>query len=203
MDLIAKGAEATLLLEDGKLVKHRSAKGYRIKELDLRLRKLRTQREAKLLETAKRAGIPVPRLLKVDMRENRIHMEYLDGPSLKDVFEDYPEDRVKEIAAKIGETIAKMHDVNVVHNDLTSSNMIYHSGVVCLIDFGLGAISTRIEDKAMDLVVLKKSLNVAHTGRFHIIWKAVMDSYCGAGGKKDLLARMATIEKRARYSGGD
>jgi tRNA A-37 threonylcarbamoyl transferase component Bud32 len=41
--LVAKGAEANLFLRDGVLVKERICKKYRIKEIDGRLRRLRTQ----------------------------------------------------------------------------------------------------------------------------------------------------------------
>ena len=53
MELLAKGAEANIYLENGRLVKERISKKYR---------KIRTQREAKLLENALKAGMSVPKV---------------------------------------------------------------------------------------------------------------------------------------------
>jgi Kae1-associated kinase Bud32 len=200
MDLLAKGAEANLYLADGKLVKHRISKGYRAPELDARLRRLRTAREAKLLDNALRAGISVPRVFRTEERENRIVMEYLDASPLKDVFETASDERISDLAGMIGASVSRMHDANIIHNDLTTSNMLFFSGRIYFIDFGLGSTSTRIEDKAMDLAVLKKSLKVAHNKIFHLIWEKILAAYKGNEQYKEVMARMQAIEKRARYS---
>lgn len=200
MDLRAKGAEANLYLSDGRVVKHRIAKGYRIPELDSRLRRMRTVREARLLENAARAGVNVPRVFRIEACSNRIVMEYVPGPPLKDVLESLTQEEALNIAEKMGRAVSIMHDANIIHNDLTSSNMLYYSDKVYFIDFGLGTTSTRIEDKAMDLVVLKKSLKVAHTKRFHSIWARILEAYKDARQAKEIFARMEAIEKRARYS---
>ncbi len=199
MELLAKGAEANLYLEDGRLVKERISKKYRVAELDLRLRKIRTQREAKLLENAKRAGMTVPRVFKTDIRNYKIYMEYIRGRPLKDVLESADEQEVKNLSGKIGRALSVMHNANIIHNDLTSSNMLYADGEVYYIDFGLGATTTRIEDKAMDLVVFKRSLQVAHGDKFRIIWASLMDSYKSVKHLSEILARVDVIERRARY----
>ena len=200
MELIAKGAEANLYLEEGRLVKERITKGYRDKDLDGRLRRLRTQREAKLLENAKRVGINVPRVFRVDLRESMIIMEYIEGRSLKDLIDDMADNEVENVAQKVGETVSELHDANIVHNDLTTSNMILSAGALYFIDFGLGATSTRIEDKAMDLVVLKKSLSVAHTEKFQHLWEGIIGPYQKTMQAKEIMDRVKVIEKRVRYS---
>lgn len=199
MELLAKGAEANLYLENGRLVKERVSKKYRVPELDKRLRKIRTQREAKLLENAKRAGISVPGVYKTDIRNYKIYMEYIPGRPLKDVLDSANEQEVKNISGKIGKALSVMHDANIIHNDLTSSNMLYAGGEVYYIDFGLGMTSTRIEDKAMDLVVFKRSLQVAHGDKFKALWASLMDSYKGVRQLSEILARVDVIERRARY----
>ena len=200
MEFIAKGAEAVLYLVDGRLVKERAEKKYRIRELDDRLRRLRTQREAKLLENAKNAGVTVPNIYKTDMRGYKIFMEYVKGASLKDVLEKASGEEALGIAGKIGLMIARMHDAGIVHNDLTTSNMLLSNGEVFFIDFGLGATSSRIEDKAMDLVVLKRSLSVAHTAKFKLIWSGILESYKGVKHLQEIISRVNVIEKRVRYS---
>jgi len=49
-ELIAQGAEAKLFKEDGFLIKERIKKSYRLPFLDKKLRKLRTRKEAKIIE---------------------------------------------------------------------------------------------------------------------------------------------------------
>jgi Kae1-associated kinase Bud32 len=199
MELLAKGAEANLYLENGRLVKERITKKYRVPELDLRLRKIRTQREAKLLENALKAGIAVPRVYKIDMRTYKIYMEYIDGRPLKEVLEAADEQLAKEIFARIGFDLSVMHNANIIHNDLTTSNMLYGNGQVYYIDFGLGATTTRIEDKAMDLVVFKRSLQVAHSDKFKVIWAALIESYKETRELSEIMSRVDVIERRARY----
>jgi len=200
MEIIARGAEAVLYLEDGRLVKERIEKKYRIPELDMRLRRIRTQREAKLLENALKAGVAVPRVYKTDMRNYKIYMEYLRGIPLKDVLDSADEPLLKEICAMAGSALSLMHDANIIHNDLTSSNMIYSGHRVYYIDFGLGMTSARIEDKAMDIVVFKRSLQVAHSRRFEAIWAALTEPYKSVRQFSDIMSRVGVIEHRARYT---
>jgi Kae1-associated kinase Bud32 len=199
MEILAKGAEAIIYLEAGKLVKERMPKKYRVPQLDLRLRKIRTQREAKLLENAQKAGMAVPKVFKTDMWNYKIYMEYIEGTPLKAVLETADEDALKGICSSIGLALSVMHNANIIHNDLTTSNMLYADGVVYYIDFGLGSTSTRIEDKAMDIVVFKRSLQVAHSHKFKTIWVALMDSYTGTREHSQIMGRVDVIERRARY----
>jgi TP53 regulating kinase-like protein len=72
-------------------------------------------------------------------------MEYIDGQSLKafiNSLTDYNQ-AVPELShalIKLGEEIAKLHDCNIVHGDLTTSNVLLTSSdkEPILIDFGLG-----------------------------------------------------------------
>jgi len=74
----------------------------------------------------------------------------------------------------IGHSIGSMHCIDVIHGDLTTSNMLLRSPAsvatatpsrdprVVLIDFGLSYISTLPEDKAVDLYVLERALASTH-----------------------------------------
>ena len=46
---ISQGAEASIYKNENVIVKHRTVKSYRNKEIDDKLRKFRTRREAKVL----------------------------------------------------------------------------------------------------------------------------------------------------------
>ncbi|MDD5112210.1 MAG: KEOPS complex kinase/ATPase Bud32 [Candidatus Altiarchaeota archaeon] len=197
MDLIAKGAEANLYRDGGRLVKNRVQKKYRIPELDERLRKLRTRHEAKLLEKARDAGINAPKVLKVDEAGSLLEMEYIDGRRMKEVFEEADLDEVRRIGSEIGGIIARMHESNLIHNDLTTSNILLKGNQIYFIDFGLGYSSTRLEDKAMDLVVFKKSLLASHTRCFDAVWQGILEGYMPDA---HIRKQMDEIEKRVRYA---
>ena len=50
MQRISRGAEAEIYREGDKLIKIRSKKRYRLGQIDNELRKIRTRREAKIIE---------------------------------------------------------------------------------------------------------------------------------------------------------
>lgn len=120
--IMAQGAEAVLIKKGGVLVKRRVKKGYRILELDEKIRKLRTRSESKLLEKAEKV-VPTPRVLKVDEKTTEIDMEFISGLKLSENLDDLK--NWQEVCEFIGKNIAKLHDIGIVHGDLTTSNMIW------------------------------------------------------------------------------
>ena len=189
-----KGAEADISVAEGRLVKERVGKGYRIPALDVRLRRQRTRREAKNMETAAAIGVRVPRLYKADERRFTLEMEYVPGEILKDVFERG--ERIGELSRQVGESLRRLHDGGLVHNDLTTSNLILGKDGVYVIDFGLAFHTDRLEDQAMDLVVFRKSIQATHTRRADGIWAALLEGYRPS---PEMAKRIGTIEGRARY----
>ncbi len=196
---IYKGAEANIYMEDNKVIKHRIKKDYRIPEIDKKLRRRRTKRESKLLDAAIRAGVNVPRVYETNINENKILMEFIDGVPIREVILNSDYDEIKKIAVGIGKTIAKLHKSDLIHNDLTTSNMLEYDNKIYIIDFGLGIVSKRIEDKAVDLVVLKKSLQAMYPVRFEKIWEGICEGYMEYELWGEIFKRIRTIEKRARY----
>ena len=89
MKKIAQGAEAKLYLTDSKIIKYRFKKEYRIKEIDSRLRKSRTKREAKIFDKLSAIGFPAPKLIESDGKE-KISMEFIKGPKVRDILEKSP-----------------------------------------------------------------------------------------------------------------
>ncbi|MBW3018430.1 Kae1-associated serine/threonine protein kinase [Candidatus Woesearchaeota archaeon] len=200
MEIIGRGAEAVIRKkkQDGAeiAVKERIKKSYRIDEIDQELRKLRTRKEAKVLETINQV-IPSPKLLKVDEKENLIEMEFVAGEKIRDVLEK--EDYIA-LCKQIGMQVAKIHKKNLIHGDLTTSNFILKEGKIYFIDFGLSFHSARIEDKAVDLHLLKQALESKH----YTIWKecfeAAINGYTIESDEADdVLKRLEQVEKRGRY----
>lgn len=193
--MLARGAEAIIIKDGNDLVKERVAKGYRLPEIDAMLRKGRTRLESRLLTEARRAGAVTPLLR--DVKDCKIRMEFIGGSRVKELLN---EKNYEDIAEKIGDSVAKLHERNIIHGDLTTSNMIMRSDILHLIDFGLGFFSQRVEDKAVDLHLLKEALKSTHHILAEKAWRIVLkkyeSNYEGAG---SVLRMLEKIEKRGRY----
>ncbi|OYT53971.1 MAG: Kae1-associated kinase Bud32, partial [Candidatus Altiarchaeales archaeon ex4484_2] len=137
MKVLYQGAEANLYLRDSVLVKERIKKMYRVEPLDLKLRKYRTRGEGKALDRARRAGVSVPQVYGVDEKKYVIEMEYIDGLLVEDLLTDSGFKEKGKLSGMIGASVTLLHEANLVHNDLTSTNMLYSKGRLYLIDFGL------------------------------------------------------------------
>ncbi len=197
-EIIQQGAEAVLIKRGGEVVKRRVVKGYRLKEMDEKIRKGRTRREAKLIEKAG-SVIDVPKVLKVDEGEKEIHMDFIQGVKLSESLDSI--ENWGEVCEAIGENIAKIHDKDIIHGDLTTSNMIYNSGEgkVFFIDFGLGYSSSREEDKAVDLHLIKQALEAKHFSKFERYFSAILKGYKTSKNSASVLKRLEKVEKRGRY----
>jgi len=202
MKLIKQGAEARVYLAKylGKdcIVKVRERKVYREKALDEKILKERMRMECNLLSRAKKAGVRTPLIWKIDMKGLSITTEFISGKTLKDELRGKNSDSEK-LCSAMGAQIAKLHSADLVHGDLTTSNMILHKGKLVFLDFGLGEISPKIESKAVDLLVLRKTFAATH---FNIMdkWEAVEAAYLkGFEGGKGVLTQMRAVEARARY----
>ncbi|MBR9678918.1 MAG: Kae1-associated serine/threonine protein kinase [Nanoarchaeota archaeon] len=192
---IGRGAEAILILNNNLLIKNRVEKCYRLKEIDEKLRKERTKKEAKLLSDAKRAGVKTPTVF--NTTKTSIEMEFVEGKLLRDHINKAR--NWEMICKKIGENIAKLHENNIIHGDLTTSNMILKNEDVYFIDFGLGYESKRIEDKAIDLRVLEKTLKAKHCKRSDEFFKKIIKSYTTYEKSNEVINRLEKIQVRGRY----
>lgn len=193
--IIARGAEAVILQEKKSVIKHRVPKGYRYPALDETLRTLRTRAEARILEKAAQI-ISVPRLITINESEKKLELEYIKGKKLADHFDKLK--NASSIAKQIGISLAKLHDANIMHGDLTTSNMIYHKKLY-FIDFGLAFHSTRVEDKAVDIHVFKEALEAKHPLKHLVLYKAFLTGYKTSKLSSAVLKQLEKVEKRGRY----
>ena len=152
--ILFQGAEALILKNNNQIIKQRIKKSYRIPEIDNKIRTRRTRSEAKLLEKASTI-ITIPNIIKSDEKTKKIIMDFIDGKKLSEHLDNFPLAKQKQICRQIGESVSKLHDADIIHGDLTTSNMILKNNKVFFIDFGLGFISHKFEDKAVDLHLLK------------------------------------------------
>jgi N6-L-threonylcarbamoyladenine synthase/protein kinase Bud32 len=193
MRLLYKGAEATLWVDDYlglKVVrKQRLAKSYRQASLDSALARQRARNEARMLSRA-RCAVRTPRVLGLDGDE--LVMEFVAGQTVKEAF------RRGDVSAarEMGEAVRRLHDAGIVHNDLTTSNFIAARDGLCVVDFGLAAVSKSDEDRAVDLVVFKKMLSSSHYDVFEKAWREFVAGYSPGEG---VLAAVQRVEERVKY----
>jgi len=169
------------------VVKNRVAKGYRVPELDRRLRAERTRMEARLLNRAKAAGVPCPTVLEVS--EHALALGFIAGGR--------PAMSIGE-CREAGRLLAKLHAADIIHGDFTPANLISErgSGGLHVIDFGLGFVSGDVEDKAVDVFTMKRAL--ADAGRGAV--GAFLMGYSKYPKSAAVLSRVGEVEKRVRYA---
>jgi Kae1-associated kinase Bud32 len=193
MKLLKQGAEAKIYeLDKNTLVKDRVKKGYRIAEIDELLRKSRTKAEASLLKKAASAEVSVPSIKNVE--KYSFEMNYIKGAVLRDYLEDISSAELKRVFTIVGRQINLLHKHNIIHGDLTTSNMIVKDDLVYFIDFSLGEVSDRIEDKAVDLHLIKQALIAKHNKVWEDCFNTILTNY------KDskVIERLKSVEKRGR-----
>lgn len=195
MEQISSGAEAIIFRDGDAIVKERVVKDYRLKQIDDSLRKFRTRREAKVLGKLNDLGVRVPKLISMCDKNMKINMEFVSGSKLRDVL-------TIEHGHEIGKMLAFMHKNDIIHGDLTTSNMILRSGELYFIDFGLSAFSSKVEDKAVDLHLLSRALESKHNSIFEACFEAVLKGYSSNYTDfSPVLLRLEKVAGRGRNKG--
>lgn len=265
--LISQGAEAKIFLSKDIIIKNRIPKSYRLPELDNKIRKRRTKSETKLLTKASQIiNTPLPIvepksknhkaltkslrkiMAKPDLKQNKsasdseqkihqIKIPYIKGKKLSENLNKFSLTEQKSILKQIGQSVAKLHNENIIHGDLTTSNMILveksttklntlkknnllttssakKSGkadfvatnralapIIFFIDFGLGYISRKFEDKAVDIHLLRQALEAKHFENWEKLFAEFLKEYQKYHDSKIVLERLKAVEKRGRYRG--
>lgn len=202
MRLLKEGAEARLYQTHylGKKVvtKQRQRKAYREKSLDDAILMERIRSECNLLSHAKKAGIRTPAVRKIDLKAREITVEFIEGKTLKEELLG-KKTKAKALCEQAGTIVGKLHKAGLVHGDLTTSNFILHNKVLVLLDFGLGEISQKLEDRAVDILAFKKTFLATHYS-IQQHWNALERAYLRAfSGGKAVLSHLKEVEARARY----
>ncbi len=218
------------------ITKNRIPKSYRLKELDDKLRKGRTKSESKILIKSNKI-INTPKVIKTE--KFQIQMQYIPGERLSETLNSKPEKEQIKIIKQIAKQISILHNNNIIHGDLTTSNTILLTNpkdkenhitlptpinksqkeplgkhiinepkarlfvcnskpVIYIIDFGLGFISTKIEDKAVDIHLIKQALEAKHYQNWEKLYTGFLKSY-NPKEKTKILAQLKKVESRGRY----
>ena len=235
--LLSQGAEGKIyigeFLSKKCLIKERFQKKYRVEELDKKLTKNRMLNESRNILRASKLGIKVPSLYFIDLIERKIYMEYLENScQLKAIIQSiYSKSDIKpyellinKISNDLGDIISKLHSGDLIHGDLTPSNIILTTkddtssdllnnaenkiienknyDDMYLIDFGLSSVTlsttSSMEDKAVDLYVLKRAI-ISSNPKSEELFEKAMNVYqdkCKNG--KDIINKYKKVEMRGR-----
>ena len=235
--LLGQGAEGKIyigeFLSKKCIVKERFEKKYRVKELDQKLTKNRMLNESRNIARASKLGVNVPTLYFVDLIDRKIYMEYLENScQLKVILESiYSLDDIspyesflEKISNDLGNIVSKLHSGDLIHGDLTPSNIILkikedtnsdllnnakeiilknkNYDYMYLIDFGLSsvALSTNsgLEDKAVDLYVLKRAIISSNPKSEELFDKAMNIYEKKSKDGEEIIKRYKKVEMRGR-----
>src|SRR5207245_9031125 len=149
---------------------------------------------ARLMSEARAAGVAVPILYDINLVENKIIMEFVEGPTAKDVLDKGGPVAVK-VAGVIGEIVGRLHRAGIITGDLTTSNMIARSAKIIMIDFSLGGKDDGVEARGVDLHLLKEGLGSAHA-RAASFYREALRGYRETMGKMadEVIAKVKEIE---------
>lgn len=196
--ILQQGAEAIISLDNNIITKDRIDKKYRLNELDEKIRKSRTKSETKILNKASQLiNTPKP----IESRDKfKIYMPCIKGKKLSEHLDSLTKKQQEATCIKIGESLAKIHDNDIIHSDLTTSNMILDKDEnVWFIDFGLGFISKRFEDKAVDLHLIKQALEAKHFENWETHYRNILKGYKKSKNYSSTLNQLKKVEARGRY----
>ena len=203
MKLVKKGAEADIYVTiwNGldSILKIRKKKDYRVHSLDMRIRTLRTIREAKMISEAKSFGITTPLVYFVDEKKCEIYLQLIKGKLVRDLSLN----KIIKICTEIGKMVGTLHKNGVMHGDLTTSNFILSNQGLVIIDFGLSQKTDKVDDYAIDLRLFKEVLNSAHAQIVEDAWLSFVLGYRKILGNmltEKVLSHVSVIEKRGRYA---
>jgi len=148
-----------------------------------------------MLSLAKTSGVYSPFVYFIDPVACEIVMEFVSGKNAKDIMNS-------GLSRQMGRYAGFLHSKNIVHGDLTTSNFIVGNRLV-LVDFGLSFYSERLEDKAVDVRLIKEIYNSAHFALFESLLANFLTGYSdimSESGTRKILEKVSDIEARGRYA---
>lgn len=209
-------------------LKIRPAKPWRHPLLDRRLTRARVLAETRVLLKCAKEKLAVPAVLGASWEEGWVALEWVRGVRVKEVVfawregvgrgndaGEKEEGELKGLMRRIGRAVGRLHNVGVVHGDLTTSNMILRpeadeggegeegkegslAGEIVLIDFGLAQQTVQEEDRAVDLYVLERAFGSTHPreeGFFGEVLEGYREAYKGS---KGALRKLEDVRMRGR-----
>ncbi|ALC43077.1 CG10673 [Drosophila busckii] len=219
LDIIKQGAEGRLYLGEFKgepcLIKERFVKKYRHPDLDAQITRQRMKAEAKAVGRCQSAGILTPRILHSDLNSHKLYMEFFENAqtakqyiqeTVADSKSEQAQQTLEQLCSRLGSIIGQMHSQNIIHGDLTTSNVLINPNAnakdgydIIFIDFGLSHYNQATEDKGVDLYVLERALLSTHSEQPYL-FEHILQAYrthCGQD-EAAVLAKFEEVRARGR-----
>ncbi|MGA1872941.1 MAG: bifunctional N(6)-L-threonylcarbamoyladenine synthase/serine/threonine protein kinase [Thermoplasmatota archaeon] len=205
--ILGRGAEALITADEfgdiPAVKKQRIPKGYRTGSIEEMISCGRMRNEARMLTALRSLGIRTPYVLDVDMRAKTLVLEMLKGPRLASCLNVMSEEEQRSALREMGSIIGRMHEGDMVHGDLTTSNFILLAGgtspVLGVIDCSMSERTAEIEKKGVDLRLFFEVFSSTHQGIMELeenFWSGYLGSNPGGG---EVRRKMAEINRRGRY----
>lgn len=200
------------------MVKQGFNKKYRHPLLDQKLTRKRTLQEARAMLKCRKAGIKAPLPYFVNYDTHEIYMEdvvntitlrqHIDHLLKED--QDGSRDQLNNVAQQVARMLVRLHTINLVHGDLTTSNILIEQKQssnaadsselqMTLIDFGLSYTSDLYEDFGVDLYVLERAFLSTHP---NTEWMLLLDTYMqnvtDVKKREETLSKLEEIRMRGR-----
>ncbi|RLG83323.1 MAG: Kae1-associated kinase Bud32 [Thermoprotei archaeon] len=206
LEFITQGAEAqlymTIFLGFKSIVKYRVPKPYRHPDFDKLFRYRRTLIEARIMSHLKILGLNVPAIYFADPDHGLIIMEYIDGHRLSDCLSELSRDDIIRYALSLGRQTSIMHKNTIYHGDLTIANTIIANDKLYIIDFGLAGYSRDLEEYAIDIHLLSRSIEALYPELHDLFMEYFWKGYMEIAGKEftaKLKDKVRDIRLRGRY----
>ncbi|KFV79343.1 TP53-regulating kinase, partial [Struthio camelus australis] len=153
-------------------------------------------------------GIPAPVVYFVDYVTNCIYLEdIVDSVTVRDHIASVQQcgndsSSLLPLAEKLGELLARMHDEDLIHGDLTTCNILLRPPMekldLVLIDFGLSFVSGLPEDKGVDLYVLEKAFLSTHPDT-ETVFQTLLKTYAATSKKSGpVVKKLDEVRLRGR-----
>ena len=123
-------------------------------------------------------------------------------------------EKLEDLASEIGRYIGILHRNEIIHGDLTTSNILVKKANslvdvleidksnlnIFFIDFGLSSITNQLEEKAVDLYVLERALISTHSHNAQEIFEKILQSYCKEYGRHNekVVGKFEQVRLRGR-----
>ena len=180
----------------------------------------------------RRGGVLTPSIYLVDEEKGILVQEQILGTTLKELLQtsysasrSYPANSAAW-AREVGAIVGRMHDMDVVHGDLTTSNIMLRipdagRSTICpssssscirtcssslgegifqivMIDFGLGQMQSAVEEKAVDLYVLERAFTSTHPESDHLVSQVLEGYRFGCRKGTPVLQKLEQVRLRGR-----
>ena len=205
--MLAKGSEAYIylgrFLEKKVIIKERQAKTYRHESLDSELRLERMKLEARILYTAAKNSIPVPKIIGLIPEKYYLVMEYINGKTLGSYLKtetNLNNEKEFDLFKKVGTLAGQLHSLNIIHGDLSIHNFLVKENDLVVIDFGLAQVTDEIELFATDIYTFESTLRAFSPLNVDTWFSAFLSNYRESFSDAErVLEQFSKIILRGRY----